>query len=117
MSKLGVPFDMTNFFVNRDKCMFFIHLKDVQNRKYKLYDLCKKTDISLKQSTFILKGLEYFGFIGVKYNSIFSSYIPVLTEKGNIVRNILIKLSKYMVDYDIWEDKNVKSLRKGKRVR
>lgn len=104
--KQGVPYDMTNFFLNRNKSMFFINLLDVEKKKRKIYDIRRESFLSNVHSKQILKSLSYYKLITYHYDVTKSSYVIKFTKLGLEVREQVLEFKKLLEKVDIWTEKN-----------
>lgn len=105
MSKKKVPYDMINYFLHRDKTLFFLGLADTQNRKKKIYDIRTELRITEQHSRMILNSLKYYKLIDFKYDLKFNSYVVEYTERGLRLRKKLVDFESTLKRIGIWEDK------------
>jgi hypothetical protein len=104
MSQKGVPYDLTNFFLSRDKVFFYISLGDVENKKAKMHDVCRRYKISRQHMKLILMALKHYKLLDFRYDQQFKSFIPVFTEKGRKLREMLIAFIKFFEDMGVWKN-------------
>jgi hypothetical protein len=95
--------DMTNFFLNRDKVLFFIGLSDSALSSKIVYALRKKYKISLHQCQVIIKALEEYGLGKYYYDNDAGYYIFKFSNAGLHLRNELINIGSMLKRLDIWK--------------
>lgn len=105
MSKKNVPFDLTNFFVNRDKSMFFVHLLEVEKKKKTLYQIRRKFNISRPHSKLILSGLFHFNLFDEYYfDSPTGKYIIKFSPQGLELRKKILEIKPVLEKIKIWQN-------------
>lgn len=95
-------YDLSNFFLNRNKVIFYIRLQELKKRKIKFYNLCKENRISLHHGQLILSGFKESNLITFRYDNEFFSYVVSYTEQGKKLRDKLVDLKKLMEVLKIW---------------
>ena len=104
MSKKGIPYDITNFFLDKNKCLFYIDLKNVQDKKTKMYNLCKKYEMTKQHMKLVLIALKYYELIDFCYEHEFKSFLTVYTKKGLRLRHMLVNVSRFLKCIGVWNN-------------
>jgi len=102
MAHKEIPYDLTNFFLNRDKTMFYVNLSDTESRKRKLYDIRTEVRITEMHSRMILSSLKFYGLINYFYDKKFNSYVTEYTEKGIKMRKKIIEFQSLLKKLEVW---------------
>ena len=103
MAQKNIPYDMTNFFINRGKALFFINLYDVQRKKRTMYQVRSQSKISGTHAQMILSSLHCYGLLDYFYDSEIAVYVVKLTPKGMRLRKKLLDIFSLIKKYNIWE--------------
>jgi hypothetical protein len=94
---------MTNFFLNRQKTLFFINLIDLEKKKRKMYELRKECAISDTHSKMILKSLKHFNLIDdYYYDKEINSYVTKYSKEGLKFREKLLEMKDILEKTSIW---------------
>jgi len=93
----NIPYDMTNFFINKFKSKFFIDLIDLENKKKSIFDIRKENHISYIQSRMILKSLRYYKLLSdYSYSTDESSYKVKYSKLGLELRKKIMEIEELL---------------------
>lgn len=102
MAKKNESYDLTNFFLNRDKIIFYMRLKELSTKKIKFHILCKQCHLSLLHDKLILSGLKYNNLINLDYDSSHFSYDISYTVCGKKIHDYLVVVKEFLEGQKIW---------------
>jgi hypothetical protein len=106
------PYSMKNFFLNKDKTLFYISLIDLQDKSKKFYDVRNQHNISNFTAIAMLSALNHNGLIDYDYEKARFTYYVKYTKKGNLLREETIKYIKSLMKLGLWKKEDIIYLEK-----